>query len=171
MFKGKKIYLRPPEKSDVTQLLLWENNPDFWHLSDSEAPYSIQEMLTYVKQASAVRANQQARFIICSLEKDQTLGTIDLFSISFKNKRAGVGILIAENENRNKGYAKEAISLCLRYGVEVLEIDNYFCSVHADNIASIKLFESLSFERVGKRKNWFKKGNTFTDEILFQKLI
>ena len=171
MFKGKKIYLRPPEKSDVTQLLIWENNPETWHLSDTEAPYSIQEMLNYVKQASAVRANQQVRFMICSLGEKKTLGTIDLFSISFKDKRAGIGILIAERDNREKGYAKEAISLCMEYGLEVLEIDNYFCSVHADNFASIKLFESLSFECIGVRKKWFKKGNTFVDEILFQKLI
>src|SRR5690554_7088713 len=78
MLKGKNIYLRQIEESDVNLLLLWENDTENWRYSESEAPFSLHQLQHYVKNASHVRQNQQLRFIICLNENHQAIGTIDL---------------------------------------------------------------------------------------------
>jgi Acetyltransferase (GNAT) domain len=37
--------------------------------------------------------------------------------------------MIAEAEYRGKGYAREAVAMLMRYGVESLGVTRYFCKV------------------------------------------
>src|SRR5690554_1414206 len=153
MLKGKKIYLRQLEENDVNILLLWENDTENWRYSETEAPFSLHQLEHYVKNASHVRQNQQMRLIICLNENNQAIGTIDLFEIDFKNQRAGVGILVADKENRNKGYAQEALELMSGFASRRLGLSQLYCDIQADNKASIALFENGGFEKTGTRRN------------------
>eukprot|EP00953_Heterococcus_sp_UTEX-ZZ885_P015431 8691-Heterococcus_DN1.PRE.2 len=38
-------------------------------------------------------------------------------------------VMIAEAEYRGKGYAREAVAMLMRYGVESLGVTRYFCKV------------------------------------------
>src|SRR5690554_71484 len=163
MLKGKRIYLRQIEETDVNILLLWENDTENWRYSESEAPFSLHQLQHYVRNASHVRQNQQMRLIICLKENDKAIGTIDLYKIDFKNQRAGVGILIANQENRGQGYAYEALELLSGFAARKLGLSQLFCDIQADNKASIALFEKGGFEKMGTRKNWYLNKNETTD--------
>jgi RimJ/RimL family protein N-acetyltransferase len=41
-------------------------------------------------------------------------------------------VMIAEAEHRGKGYAREAVAMLMRYGVEFLGVTRYFCKVTQD---------------------------------------
>lgn len=171
MIKGKKVYLRQMEPSDAAVLLMWENNPDNWRVSGTEVPYSMHEMQQFIANASDVRANEQLRLIICESSSDLALGTLDLFEINFKHKRAGVGILISESKHRGKGYALESLLLLEEYAKRHLGITNLFCGVHADNDVSIQLFKKANYSLMGTRLNWYVDGEKHTDELLFQRIL
>lgn len=171
MIKGKKVYLRQMEPSDASILLLWENNTDNWRVSGTEVPYYMHEMQQFIANASDVRTNKQLRLIICDISSDLAIGTLDLFDIHFKNKRAGVGILIGESQHRGKGYALESLTLLEAYAKCHLGIINLFCGVHADNDASIQLFEKANYKHIGTRLNWYLEEKKYTDELLFQRII
>lgn len=171
MLKGKKIYLRQLEEEDVNILLLWENDTENWRYSESEAPFSLHQLQHYVKNASHIRENQQLRLIICLNENDLAIGTIDLFTIDFKNQRAGIGILVASKEHRNKGYAQEALTLMSGFASRRLGLSQLFCDIQADNTASITLFENGGFEKTGTRKNWYLFKNQAIDAYFYQKFI
>ncbi|PWH87196.1 GNAT family N-acetyltransferase [Brumimicrobium oceani] len=171
MLKGKKIYLRQIEEDDVNILLLWENDTENWRYSESEAPFSLHQIQHYVKNASHVRQNQQMRLIICLFENDKAIGTIDLFNIDFKNKRAGVGVLIANKADRNKGYAKEALELMCGFASRRIGLLQVFCDIQADNEASISLFENEGFIKTGTRKNWYLYQDEAIDAYFYQKFI
>lgn len=171
MLKGKKIYLRQLEEDDVNLLLLWENDTENWRYSESEAPFSLHQLQHYVKNASHVRENQQLRLIICLIENNQAIGTVDLFEIDFKNHRAGLGILIANKENRNQGYAYEALELMAGFASRRIGMNQLYCDIQADNSASIALFEKVGFVRTGTRKNWYVYKNNTIDAYFYQKFI
>lgn len=171
MLKGKKIYLRQIEENDVNILLLWENDIENWRYSESEAPFSLHQLQHYVKNASHVRQNQQMRLIICLNENDDAIGTIDLFKMDFKNQRSGIGILIANKENRNKGYAQEALGLISSFASRRLGMVQLFCDIQADNQASITLFENGGFEKTGTRKKWYIYKDQVIDAYFYQKFI
>lgn len=171
MLKGKKIYLRQLEEDDVNLLLLWENDTNNWRYSESEAPFSLHQLQHYVKNASHIRQNEQMRLIICINESNTAIGTIDLFEIDFKNLRAGVGILIANEEYRNQGHAQEALELLSGFASRRIGLSQLFCDIQADNKASIALFEKGGFKKTGTRKNWYIYKNNVVDAYFYQKFI
>lgn len=176
--KGQKVLLRPVEKEDATRLMLWENDPHHWKVSGTEVPFSLHTILEYIEQAQHIRTHGQLRLIICIAASGEPVGTLDLYDADFKNLRAAVGILIAEDPHREQGYAREALSLLEDYARTILGFHNLYCSVHADNPASNGLFRSAGYREVGVRKEWFlqtqltgRGGKQWIDEILYQKCL
>lgn len=171
MITGENIFLRQVDPSDATLLLLWENNPENWKVSETEAPFSLKEIEDYIATASNIRANKQLRLIICTKESNKAIGTIDLFEVDFKNKRAGVGILISNKNDRQKGYASEAIELICKYAKRLLNFNQLHCLVQSDNLKSISLFEKQGFVKTGVRKNWYFNKGKELDAYFYQKFL
>lgn len=171
MFKGTNVYLRLVEPADATKILLWENNPAHWKVSDTEVPFSMQDILYLIENAHNIRSTGQLRFVICLNDSDESVGVIDLFEANFKHGRAGVGILIGDSNQRAKGYATESLELLMEYSNVVLGFHSLYCSIHADNPNSIKLFEKCGFEKIGVRKEWYADKGGRIDEILFQIIL
>jgi diamine N-acetyltransferase len=110
---------------------------------------------------------KQLRLII-ETNKGIPLGMIDLFDFDFKNKRAGVGVVIKNTEDRQKGYGKEALLLLVKYSFNRLDLHQLYCNILEDNIPSIKLFENVGFKRVGLKKDWNYSDGKFKNEFLLQ---
>jgi diamine N-acetyltransferase len=171
MITGESVYLRQVDPSDATLLLLWENNPDNWKVSETEAPFSLKEIEDYIATASNIRANKQLRLIICKKESNKAIGAIDLFDVDFRNKRAGVGILISNKHERQKGFASETLELISKYAFKVLNFKQLHCLVQSDNLKSISLFEKQGFIKSGERKNWYYNNGKELDAYFYQKIL
>ena len=168
MLKGDSIYLRVVEADDAAKLFIWENNPDNWKVSNTEVPFSMHSIHQLIEQQSNIRNSGEIRFIICLNENDNPIGTLDLYDINFKHGYATIGIMVAEESERRKGFAAESLRLISDYARDILDLTNLQCTIHGDNDRSIALFEQAGFNRVGIRKNWLKyKGKRF-DEISYQ---
>lgn len=159
LLRGKLVFLRMVEPEDALDLLLWENNPENWKVTDTEVPFSLHGMQQLIEQQQQFRSSGQLRFIICSVDSNKSLGSIDLYDTDFKNGNASVGVLIALPEERGKGFAKEALQLLIEYVKSIFDFHNLVASIQEDNTLSIKLFESIGFFQVGRRINWFKGSN------------
>jgi diamine N-acetyltransferase len=168
MLKGTMLYLRAVESSDATMLYLWENDINHWRIANTEVPFSMHAIHNLIEQYASIRTSGQLRLIICLNDSQLPIGAIDLYDINFRHGFATVGVLIANQEDRNKGFAKEAFQLVINYAKEVLDLYNLQCFIQADNLASIHLFEGLKFEKVGVRKEWYKFKNSRIDEICYQ---
>jgi diamine N-acetyltransferase len=171
MLKGPNIFLRPIEPEDATKILLWENNPEHWKVSGTEAPYSMHGILEYINSIQNFRQSGELRLMICLNETKETIGTLDLFEANFKHGRAGVGILIANKVYRNKSYAKESLDLLKEYAFDFLGFHNLIANVLEDNDASIQLFESAGYVLVGTKKEWFLNKGTRINERIYQLCI
>ncbi len=168
MLVGSKVYLRAVEKSDATTIYMWENNPENWKVSNTEVPFSMFDIMALIEHQADLRKSGQLRFVILEKDTERPLGVIDLYEVNFKHGYASVGILIAMDADRGKGFAAEALQLLIHYTRDYLELRNLQCSIHGDNFASIAFFERMNFHKVGVRKGWLRfKGNEI-DEICYQ---
>ena len=104
------------------------------------------------------------------ISEKTTIGTIDLYDFDPYNKRAGVGILIAEKKNRQKGYASEALNLLTNYAFDFLHMKQLFCEIDESNLESFKLFKNKRFSVSGKKKMWKYINGKWCD-VLFLQLI
>ena len=128
----------------------WENNPENWEVSDTSQPFTKEQIDAFVNQPQSLINNKQQRFIICL--EDKPIGCIDLFEYNEIEKRAGVGVLIADKVNRNKGYAHKALNLLKNCCSNELSIVHLFCNISSENTASIRLFEKCGFQFVDIRE-------------------
>ena len=168
--RGAHIRLRALEHEDLEFLYKLENNPEVWEISGTTAPYSKHVLKQYLDNAHRdIYDVKQLRLCICAKD-EEAIGLIDLFDFDPKNHRAGIGIIIMDEEYRNKGVGAEAITLLCNYAFSVLELRQIYANVTEDNKGSIHLFTKLGFEEVGVKKDWIFSGGNYKNEILFQKL-
>lgn len=166
-----KISLRPLEPEDVGLLYRWENNMEIWELSNTRTPYSRYVLNEYIKNSVRdIYETKQMRFIIENWER-RAVGAIDLFDFEPYHQRAGIGILIHDIEDRNRGYAADAIEALTEYAVAGLGLKQLYANISEDNIYSIKLFEKSGFVKVGVKKSWLKTISGWKAEILYQKIL
>lgn len=166
--KHKSVHLRAVEPSDATTLFMWENDTKNWKISHTEVPFSMHNIHQLIEQFSNVRNSGQLRLMIAKNNGNIPIGAIDLFDLNFKHGFATLGIIIALDEEKGKGYATEAMELAIKYCNEHLELYNLQCFVHEDNLASVNLFTKLGFREVGIRKNWYRYQGKRINEIAYQ---
>jgi len=166
-----KISLRPLEPSDIDLLYQWENNLEIWEISNTKTPFSKHILAQYlVESAKDIYETKQLRLIIQD-ENLEAVGSVDLFDFEPYHQRAGVGILIHNKEDRNKGYASDALMALSTYALVVLGLKQLYANITSDNINSIQLFTKLGFVQSGVKKDWIRTLSGWKDEILFQKIL
>jgi diamine N-acetyltransferase len=166
--KGKNIYLRALEPEDLDFVYIVENDEQIWEMSSTQTPYSRFLIKEYLENTHKdIYEVKQLRLVICSNDH-ATLGLIDLFDFNPMHNRAGVSVLIAEKENRGKGYGAEALELIVNYGFTHLHLHQLYANISEDNEVSIKLFENRGFNKVGVKKEWNRVKDIYKDEFLYQ---
>jgi diamine N-acetyltransferase len=170
MLENERIKLRALETTDVDKLFIWENNPANWRISGSVTPYSRHVLIDYVNSVSDIFTDKQLRLVIEEKSTAEAIGTVDLFDCDFKNKRTGIGILIAEPQKRRKGFASEVMEIILPYCFESLSMHQVYCSVFTENHESLALFKKFGFTEVGVKKDWTFHEGKYYDEVLMQRI-
>jgi diamine N-acetyltransferase len=169
--KGDKVWLRALEPSDIDEVFQWENDTSIWHLSNTIAPYSRFVLEQYLAEAHQdIFTAKQLRLVI-SLPEGKAVGCIDLFDFDPLHQRAGVGILIAEPQDRGKGYASDSLGLLIRYCRETIHLHQLYCHITCDNESSLKLFTHMGFEVCGTRKEWLREKSGWKDESMLQLIL
>ena len=150
----------------------WENDPQVWRVSNTVAPCSYHSLEKFVEeQRFDLFQSQQLRLIVEQKDNQRAVGCVDLFEIDPLNSRAGVGILIHDHHDRQRGYAKDALETLEDYAKRHLRMHQLWCNVGAENEASLRLFESIGYQRVGVKLDWQWTPEGFTDEVTYQKIL
>ncbi|WP_346882119.1 GNAT family N-acetyltransferase [uncultured Algibacter sp.] len=166
--KGEHIYLRALEPEDLEFVHTIENDESIWEISNTQTPYSKFLIKQYLENAHKdIYEAKQLRLVISNYNQ-VALGMIDLFDFDFKNKRAGVGILVKETDHRLQGYGKEALQLLIDYAFSHLGLHQLYCNISEDNSVSISLFKNYGFKPIGLKKDWNLVNGSYKNEYVFQ---
>ncbi len=174
---GELIRLRALEPVDLNRLYKWENDTTIWSVSGTMAPFSRFVLEEFVNQAHQdIYTNKQLRLMIElkyisdheEIDEPKAIGCVDLFEFDPRNRRAGLGILIADRADRGKGYATEALHLVIEYAFQVLDLHQLYCNVRIDNESSVALFKKSGFEISGLKQDWIYENGRYIDEYLLQ---
>ncbi|WP_293893892.1 GNAT family protein [Flavobacterium sp.] len=167
--QGQNIFLRALEPEDLEFVYAIENDENIWEVSNTITPYSKFLIKQYLENAQQdIYEAKQLRLTICKKGNSAAVGLIDLFDFDAKNKRAGVGIIIQNEADRNNGFGKEALGLVINYAFQQLQLHQLFANIGTENKASESLFITFGFEKIGVKKDWNFTNNAFHDEAVFQ---
>jgi diamine N-acetyltransferase len=167
--KYKDVNLRAVEPEDLELLYTWENDNRYWIISNTVSPFSKYTLKRYIENSHKnIYVTGQLRLMIDHLKSGITIGTIDIFDFDPFHKRAGLGILIADESFRRKGYASMAIACLIDYCFSSLQLHQLFCNILSNNQESMELFRKHGFKEIGVKKDWIKTAEGFIDEHMFQ---
>lgn len=171
MLRSDKIFLRPLEADDLDFLYALENDPSVWGVSDTLAPVSRHTLRQYLDNAAADFFEvRQLRLVVGEEATGEAVGTLDIFGFEPLHQRAGVGITILARY-RQRGYARAALALLLPYARQVLRLHQLYCTISAENTASLRLFREAGFAEVGVRRQWLRTAQGWQDAVEFQRLL
>jgi len=167
-----EIVLRAPEPEDIDMLYRWENDPEIWHVSNTITPFSKYILEKYIENAHLdIYQVKQLRLMIDVKEnrtRTRTVGAIDLFDFDPYHNRAGVGILIGDKSDRNKGIATLALKKFIDYCFNTLQLHQLYCNITKGNEDSLKLFRKCGFRITGRKAEWIKTPGKYLEELILQ---
>ena len=167
--QGESIYLRALEPEDLEFVYSVENDESVWEVSHTQTPYSRFLIRQYLENAHQdIYEAKQLRLAICLKDDFQAIGLIDLFEFDPKNNRAGIGILIKNNENRNAGIGTETLGLLIEYAFKHLNLHQLYANIDVENEISLALFAKFGFQISGIKKQWNLVNGKYKDEAIFQ---
>lgn len=167
--KGDTIYIRALEPNDLEFIYAIENDMSIWEVSNTQTPYSRFLIKQYLENAHQdIYEAKQLRLAICQDQDYPAVGLIDLFDFDPKNNRAGIGIVIHKEANRNQNIGTEALELLITYGFNQLNLHQLYANIGTQNKASIALFTKFGFENIGIKKDWILVNGDYHDEAIFQ---
>jgi diamine N-acetyltransferase len=168
---GKNILLRALEPEDLEFIYAIENDENIWEMSNTQTPYSKFLIKQYLENAQQdIYEAKQLRLAICKKDNFSAIGLIDLFEFDARNNRAGIGLIIKEDIDKNKGFGSEAVALLIDYCFLKLNLNQIFANIGTKNTASLKLFAKFGFEKIGVKKQWNIINGSYQDEAMFQLL-
>lgn len=166
-----KVRFRALEPDDLDLLFEWENDAEIWEVSNTLEPFSKYILAKYIKESQRdIFESKEIRMIIETLDR-KAVGAVDLFDFDPFHLRAGVGILIHDKNNRNLGYATDALELLCQYASNHLRLHQLYANIGEENQSSIHLFASNGFELCGTKKDWTNTLDGWKSELLFQKIL
>jgi diamine N-acetyltransferase len=167
--KGKNVYLRALEPEDIDFIHAVENDEAIWEVSNTQTPYSRFLIKQYLENAHQdIFQAKQLRLAICQEQSFRAVGLIDLFEYDPRNNRAGIGIIIKSDADRNKGIGSEALQLLINYAFTQLNLRQLFANIDTGNKASINLFTNFGFREIGVKKDWNLLNGNYRDEAIYQ---
>ncbi|MGN1248117.1 MAG: GNAT family N-acetyltransferase [Paludibacteraceae bacterium] len=151
------LRLRKLEPTDLPFLYQWENDARAWSDSDTHNPLSQHDLREYIESSSGdIYRDGQLRLMI---EDDgETLGCIDLFDFDARNRKAAIGMYIAESA-RGKGVGKRAVQLVEDYAFQHLHLRLLYAIIATDNAPCTAVYRSLNYINVALLPNWTLESN------------
>lgn len=170
LLENKDIRLRATEPEDLEILYRWENDSRLWDLGNTTAPFSRDTLRQYLAESNQdIYSDRQLRLMISLREQGDTIGAADLYEFDPFHLRAGVGILV-EEQQRRKGYGLQALQLLEEYAFRFLQLRQLYAFVPSSNQASRSLFSRAGYEPAGELKEWIREQHQFTAVVVMQRI-
>ena len=161
---GDKIYLSPRNIEDAELYVKWMNDFDVTDFTGRTSQImDIEGEKEYLSSAS--KKTNTFSFAIVKQENDRLIGSAGLEKIDYINRVATLGIMIGEQENREKGYGTETINLLLDFGFNYLNLNNINLYVMEFNPRAIACYKKCGFKEMGRRRKTVFLNGKYYDKL------
>ncbi|MDD3022483.1 MAG: GNAT family protein [Syntrophomonadaceae bacterium] len=145
---GRRIYLSPIDINDSEIYVRWLNDIVTYIYLDL-APLVINNVFKKGYLENALKKGAQ-EFGIRLAADNKLIGNCGLININNINRKAELGIFIAEKDYLNQGYGSEAISLLLAYGFNILNLNSIYLRCYSYNMRAARCYEKCGFKPAGR---------------------
>jgi [ribosomal protein S5]-alanine N-acetyltransferase len=145
-----RLYYRPLSMAHLSdRYVSWLNNPNVNRYLETGGDQTIDTLKQYLMD---VEKKNMLFWGIHLKNDDAHIGNIKIDPINRRHGLGEYGILMGEENQWGKGYAKEASIRIINYCFEVQKLRKITLGVVAKNDAAVQLYKSLEFQIEGVYK-------------------
>ena len=160
LFTTPRLKIRNLRESDLDDFHLYRSNPEVTKYQGFDT-YSREQAKSFIAEhqnKSLIVPGEWIQFAIENISSRQLVGDCAVYLKPYDSRIAEMGITISHIHQR-KGYAKETMLGLMNFLFSKKGIHRIEETVAAENLASIKMMESLSFRKEAHFiENTFFKG-------------
>jgi [ribosomal protein S5]-alanine N-acetyltransferase len=161
---GKLCYLRPLERSDLTdEYLTWVNDTSANNYILATGFPVNRDMLEQYFEAS--QPPDAVIFAICDRETGYHFGNARLSHIDWVHRMARYGRLVGDPNYRGRGYGTEALIMLLRYGFHHIGLNRIWSAAVVENGPSLESNDRVGMTREGVLRDFVWANGRFHDAI------
>jgi ribosomal-protein-alanine N-acetyltransferase len=165
---GDRVYLRPLETADASQLQQWINDPEVSRYLSVYRPMKLEDEQQFIERANA--GGENLAFGVALRQTDQLLGSAGLQRVDWKNRSAGFGISLGVPGEWGKGYGTEATRLVVQVAFERLNLHRVWLVVYEFNERGRRCYERAGFVREGVMRDYHFADGRYWDAHLMSVL-
>jgi UDP-4-amino-4,6-dideoxy-N-acetyl-beta-L-altrosamine N-acetyltransferase len=162
MLSSPRIRIRAIEEADLSLIASWRSDPSVYEYFYEYLPISLREQKNWYEK----QLNNSNEFNFIVADKDnKPIGTVSIYNIDRRNRKADWGRLIIADSHRGKGFGKESLLLIMQYAFDHLNLHRLYCEVLEDNKKAKNLYELVGFKSEGLLKEGVFKHGGFKNII------
>src|SRR4029079_9980278 len=145
MHRGRLVYLRPAERTDIPTFVRWLSDERTTRNLDLRSPIGLAMEERWFEDLLDHHGRDRWLFVICRLRAGRPVGSVDLHELDLTNGGCGLGIMIGDPADRSQGYGGHANGVLLGFAVAQLRLARARIDVYAANPDARRLYERLGF--------------------------
>ncbi len=164
MIKHQRITLRHVTEPDLSILARVSGDPvarGEFNKSRITSPHAIAKRF----QDNGFSSDEHELLLICN-ELGAVIGDVVHFQARRYSTAREIGWTIHDPENRNRGYATEAVTALIDYLFKSFPINRIECSTATQNHASVRLAEKCGFVREGVLRGVVFVAGGYLDDVV-----
>jgi diamine N-acetyltransferase len=145
ILRGRLVYLRPAERDDVPVFVRWLSDARTTGYLAAHSPISLAMEERWFEDLLDHHGQDRWYFVICRLEDDRAVGSLDLREIGPTSGGAGLGIVIGDPADTGHGYGTDALEVLLDFGFGELRLERMWLEVFDFNERALHVYRRLGF--------------------------
>lgn len=168
MLRGQLVALRPVRREELPTLYAWRQDLDLLAWTDTE-PWVALSYEDWSKQRDERTSANVAFFGIQEglAQNGRLIGTCELWGIDQYNRNAHIGIKLAVESDRGKGYGREALALLVNYAFAQRGLHRVQLETFTHNTAMRRCAEDVGFREEGRLRESGWSDGRFNDDVIY----
>jgi diamine N-acetyltransferase len=165
VLRGRLTFLRPAERTDIPLLIRWFNDErTVVHLS-ARAPLGQALEERWFERMVEAHGRDHWYFISCLLEDERPVGNVGLFDVDLTNGSAGIGIMIGDPADQDRGLGTDTMEVVLNFGFGELRLERMWLDVYENNARAIRSYEKAGFVHEGRLRHAVYRRRRYQDLV------
>ena len=161
---GERVYLSPMNIDDIEIYTRWLNTPEVMY-NIGGAYYNNTIIASREWYEKKFKEERSHLFAIVRADNDVPIGSVEFLELEHIHGTATLAIFIGDEENRGKGFGTEAMRLVLKYGFNVLNLNNICLNVFSFNESAVRSYTKAGFKEYGRRRQAYYLNGVYHDVI------
>ena len=165
MLEGKLTNLRPLDIDDLARAYKWINDREVTKYLAARYPMSRKDEVDCLEKGPSNGFSEGVRLAI-ETKDGVHIGNLDLTQVRPEDRKAGMGIMIGEQDYWGNGYGTDAVVTLLKFGFHEMNLNRIWLHAFDFNDRAYACYLKCGFQEEGRLRQHYYAEGRYWDSIV-----